>query len=271
MATSRQYLITEPVTLDYQIPWHKIPQRPPRSQQKRLSKRQGFWRKQALVLNMVAQGFSLESEIKPILARKTDSSLKSISRAIKSLNESGILYRSTITLCLGADVYDLTSGSRGKITYALLRLTRRGRGLCRWLAIYMDEDWRPHETQWERMRRIHEQGKREPEHTLGTLVFAYQARQEGWSAGVMPGFQEGRFVPDVVVEKEGEKIFVEVEFHYDKLAKWQNMYNALGYIAFCGRSPQHEETLLKECMEIGEPVFSTNLTDLIIGEKKLWG
>ncbi len=65
--------------------------------------------------------------------------------------------------------------------------------LCRWLANHIDKRWCPRETEWERMRRIHEQGKRETEHTLGTLIFAYQARQRGWKAGVMPDFQEGRF------------------------------------------------------------------------------
>ncbi len=78
-------------------------------------------------------------------------------------------------------------------------------------------------------------------------------------------------MPDAVVEKDGEKFYVEMDLHYGKDAKWRNMHNALGYIAFCGRSPQHEQTLLKECREVGKPVYSTNLTDLIIGKETLWG
>ena len=97
-----------------------------------------------------------------------------------------------------------------------------------------------------------------------------RARQRGWKAGVMPDFREGRFVPDAVVEKDGEKIYVEVELHYGKEAKWRNMHNALGYMAFCGRSPQHEETLREECGEVGESIYATNLTGLITGEEKLW-
>ena len=86
----------------------------------------------------------------------------------------------------------------------------------------------------------------------------------------MPDFQEGRFVPDAVVEKNGKKIYVEVELHYGKEAKWRNMHSALGYMAFCGRSPQHKETLLKECKEVGEPVQATDLSSLITKEEGLW-
>ena len=44
------------------------------------------------------------------------------------------------------------------------------------------------------------------------------------------------------------------------------MHGILGYTAFCGRSPQHEETLAEECGEMGEPIYGTNLTSLITGE-----
>ncbi len=274
MATPRQYLITDPYMLDHDISWYKIPENAPHSYKHRLSKRSDAWYKQALIFNLIAQGFTLEAEIKLLASKKADSSATSIYRAIKKLVENGLLYRTMLTMSLGNEVIDMSSGEtkHGRTTLALLRLNRRGRGLCRTMATRMsvDKRWRPRETEWERMRRIHEQGKREPEHTLGNLVFAYQARQRGWSAGVMPDFQEGHFVPDAVVEKDGDKFFVEVELHYGKEAKWRNVHNALGYIAFCGRSSQHEETLLKECREVGGPVYATNLTDLITGKEDLW-
>ncbi len=275
MATSQQYLITNPYMLNHDISWYAIPENAPHAYQHRLSKRSDAWYKQALIFNLVAQGFTLEAEIKLLASKKADSSYTSIYRAIKNLVENGLLYRTKLTVSLGNEVVDLTGGEvrRGRATFALLRLNKRGRGLCRTMATRMsvDKRWRPRETEWERMRRIHEKGKREPEHTLGTLIFAYQARQRGWSAGVMPDFQEGRFVPDAVVEKKGKKIYVEVELHYGKNAKWRNMHSALGYMAFCGRSPQHKETLLKEYREVGGTVYSTNLTDLIIGKETLWG
>jgi len=270
MTTSKQYLITKPYTLDHNISWYTIPEKAPTAYQHRLSNRRDFWYKQALVLNLVAQGFSLEAEIKSLIAQKLSiqANAGSLYRAIIRLDEGGILHRTTLRIQLGNEITSFQG--RGEITFALLRLTRRGRGLCRGLATHMDKQWRPHETEWERMRRIHEQGKREPEHTLGTLIFAYQARQRGWEAGVMPDFREGRFVPDAVVEKDGEKIYVEVELHYGKEAKWLNMHNALGYTAFCGRSPQHEMTLREECKKVREPIYATNLTSLITGEERLW-
>ena len=66
----------------------------------------------------------------------------------------------------------------------------------------------------------------------------------------MPSFQEECFAPDAVVENNGKKLYVEVELHYNKGAKWRNMYKALGYMAFCGRSLQHKQTLAEECGEV---------------------
>jgi len=267
MTTNKQYLITNPLTLTHDISWYTIPKKAPSAYQHRLSNRLDAWYNQALVLNLVAQGFSLETEIKPIVARKANCGEYSVYRAIKRLDESGILHRTKLDIQLGSEVVSFQG--RGKMTFSQLRLNRRGRGLCRCLA-HIDERWHPRETEWERTHRIHEQGKREPEHTLGTLVFAYQARLRGWKAGVMPNFREGRFVPDAVVEKDGEEFFVEVELHYGKGAKWRNMHNALSYIAFCGRSPQHEKTLREECGKVGSLIKSTNLTRLITGEERLW-
>ena len=262
--TSKKYLLTKPLRLGHKITWPTIPGRAIRSHSHHLSAHPGFWHKQALTLFLISQGFSLETEIKSLVAQKLgiQANAGSLYRAIIRLDESGILHRTTLRIQLGAAL--------GEVTFALVRLTSRGRGLCRYLATRMDDRWRPHETEWERMRRIHEQGKREPDHTLGTLIFAYQARKRGWKAGVMPNFQEGRFVPDAVVEKGGEKIYVEVELHYGKEAKWRNMHNAMGYMAFCGRSPLHEETLREECKKVGEPIYATNLTSLITGEENLW-
>ncbi len=88
----------------------------------------------------------------------------------------------------------------------------------------------------------------------------------------MPDFQVGRFVPDVLIEKNGKKLYVEVELHTGKEAKWRNMHNALGYVALCGRRPKHEAQLVKECVAVGadKPIYSTSLTDLITNKKLPW-
>jgi len=68
----------------------------------------------------------------------------------------------------------------------------------------------------------------------------------GWSAGVIPEVDAGRFFPDAVVEKEGKSCYVEVELDERKLSKWHNMANHQGVIALCARTPEHRRLLMEE-------------------------
>jgi hypothetical protein len=261
-------LMTEFRMLDHEVRWYRRPVLPPPPFREQLSRRRDFWTKQALVLNLIAGGFSLETEIKSLAAPKAGCSERSIQRAVQSLHESGILEKQVVAIHLGNEIVSFQG--RGKMRFSQVCLTELGRELCWDLAELEDTYWLPRETEWERMRRLHEQGKEEPEHTLAAQVFTWQARRRGWKAGVMPDFKAGRFVPDTVVEKAGERIYVEVELGYGKDAKWRNMAQALGYVAFCGRSQEHEETSL-DFMGSVRTIHSTHLTSLMIEKKKLWG
>ncbi len=194
---------------------------------------------------------------------------KSIQRATTSLHDAGLIHKITLPIT----IYPEPGQIRGyKFKYSLVRLNRHGRGLCRRLAT-QDSRWKPRETQWERMRRVHEGKKHEPNHTLACLVFAYQVRLRGYGAGVMPNYQVGRFVPDVLIQKNGKELYVEVELGTGKQAKWKNMVNALDYIAYCGHRPEHTIELLAECSEAimgtkAAPVYSANLSGLIHDKAK---
>jgi len=109
------------------------------------------------------------------------------------------------------------------------------------------------------------------------LVFAYQARLRGWSAGVVPEVDAGRFYPDVTVAKDGESFYVEVELSEGKPAKWHNMAKAQGVIALCARNPGHRKRLIAEAEAAARahhcPILGTDLQTLFGQDagSGLWG
>ena len=156
--TSRKYLIKQFEILKYsKFEWYNIPDKPI-SHTKLLSSRRPFWKKQARVLNLIAQGYSLEAEIRNLLLKNfSNLHKKSIQRATTSLHDAGLIHKITLPIT----IYPEPGQIRGyKFKYSLVRLTRHGRGLCRRLAT-QDSRWKPRETQWERMRRLHKKGKQE--------------------------------------------------------------------------------------------------------------
>ncbi len=54
------------------------------------------------------------------------------------------------------------------------------------------------------------------------------------------------FFPDVLVEKDGRKIYVEVELGTRKEQKWRNMQAAQGFVALCARTPASHCSLVRE-------------------------
>lgn len=159
----------------------------------------------------------------------------------------------------------------GSTKFMVVCLTDKGRKLVHNLG------WQLHETEWERMQRLHEKSNYQPRHTAAVLAFVYQARNRGWSAAVLPEVDAGRFFPDAVVEKGGESYYVEVELGEQKLSKWHNMALYQNIIAICALTPDHRKKLLDEaepaakahnCKRLG-----TDLRSLISNrqrEKPLW-
>ena len=139
---------------------------------------------------------------------------------------------------------------------------KTGRKLCHMLG------WPPYESEWERMKRLHEKGKSESAHTCATLAFAYQARLRGCRAGVVPKIESpGQFAPDAIVQEDDEQVLVEVELGYEKIDKWKNMHKAQGFVAFCTNSVTHRNTLKRECQSLGIPGRATDLRTLFLTSK----
>lgn len=268
MGTSKKILRTPEIfLLSHDIDWPVIEDRPPESHQHLLSERADFWQRQAMALYLVSLGFSLSTEVRSLMAAKLGirQDAGSLRRVIESLLDAKFLVGRVLSL----------RASKG-IPMQLIRLTRRGRSLCsqlHWRTKQCEDDpvWLPYETAWERMRRVHEKGKREPAHTLAVQAFGYQARKRGWQAGVMPMIHAKRFVPDVILVRGDDRIFVEVELGYDNQAKWKNMAAYQGFVALCARTPAHRETLIMECDIVDVPIQVTDLTTLFLeGDKALW-
>lgn len=145
------------------------------------------------------------------------------------------------------------------------RLTDSGRELCR--AFGWGE---PVESDWDRLIRLH-QGDREDmkPHTLGVLTFADQARRRGYRVTVMPDTGSAVFRPDVLIERDGERCFVEVEMNDKniKTHKWANMAQAQGGIALCAPNPGARDNLAAHCASLAVPILSCDLEMLIAGNR----
>ena len=142
---------------------------------------------------------------------------------------------------------------------ALVRLGDNGRALAE---ILFGKP--PVESEWERLIRLHE-GERFPEHTVAVLLFALHARLRGWKTEIMPSLPDNATPPDIAVEREGQRLFVEVELgKKDRGAKWQNNAAANGgKVALCTGTTQRRALLVGDCKREGLPGVATDLESMI--------
>ena len=112
---------------------------------------------------------------------------------------------------------------------ALVRLSEDGKSLAR---IY---GWEPVETDWERLNRLHQGDDEQMKiHTMAVLAFAMHARLRGYKTQVMPEISGQKARPDVLVEKDAETSYMEVELsHKDLSKKWRNANALQGKVAIC--------------------------------------
>ena len=229
-----------------------------------VSSRKDRWQRQAIILWLAAQGFTLRTEIQRLTARlfSTDPRGGALMRVVSELRKDGLLYSESPSL-------RIFPGQQTKLS--LVRLSDKGRDLVQELG------WQMHESEWERMQRLHEKGNYQARHTAAVLAFVYQARLRGWAAGVMPEVDAGRFFPDAVVAKDGESYYVEVELNADKPSKWHNMARHQRVIALCARTLEHRRLLLDEaepaavahkCTRLGTDLRT--LFEQAIGDNPLW-
>ncbi len=239
------------ILLDHQIQWPNIPKEIP--PEYGLSRRKDFRFKQMLAIYLVSIGFSVAVEMYTLMGNfmHVNPRTPALWRAVKSLRENKILHSRNLIL-----------RNPKPVPLTVVHPTRQGRKLCHSLG------WPPYETEWERMKRLHEKGKSEPEHTCATLAFTYQARLRGCRAGVVPEIETvGQFAPDAIVKECDQQVLVEVELGYEKINKWKNMNKVQGFVAFCTNSVTHRNTIKRECQSLGIPGRATDLRTLFLTSK----
>lgn len=130
------------------------------------------------------------------------------------------------------------------LNIGLLRLTPEGAAMYKAVT---GQD--PVETEWERLERLH-RGSEDTAHAAACLVFALQARWRGYQTTLLPELQDaGKARPDFLIEKDGERLAVEVELSQkENIAKWRNLAAINGgKVAFCTGTQARRERLTGDC------------------------
>jgi len=211
------------------------------------------YRRKALVLYAIAAGgLASRMEIDRVVSvvEGLSERTNSVRRPLDELVQSGLLLYETIRMT-----------SPFETGLAVYRLSDDGKALCRlW-------GWEPVENEFERVLRLH-QGNTQPAHAVMILAFALHARLRGWDAVVLPEV-DGSAEPDVLVEKDGERWFVEVERGDGSWRKWKNLA-ALngGKVALCAANEEGRERLVRDCKAERLSGVATDLRNLsFLGEE----
>jgi hypothetical protein len=162
----------------------------------------------------------------------------------KDLLREGLIYSQTTTYLRG--VYAIT----------MIRLSEKGKDLCNSFG------WEICENEWERLNTRHS-GDDQPKHTASMVVFSLSARQRGWRVTMLPETNVPYFYPDLLLEKDDKRMFVEVELGSRRKEKW-NLYKKMqGYAAICAKTGWSRGTLIRECGEMQLGGFATDLQYLV--------
>ncbi len=137
-----------------------------------------------------------------------------------------------------------------RFTYAVVRLTELGADFTmREYGVTVKP------SEWEILVQRHN-AEEHTHHAFAILLFAYHARRRGWRVEVCPEVDNPLVEPDVLVEKNGERIYVEVETlrHPRKrrdgadntwVRKWINQYNFQRRVAVCTLTPKRMQGILR--------------------------
>ena len=137
----------------------------------------------------------------------------------------------------------------GRWEYMLAELTEGGKILAEHV---LGCGVRPSE--WQLLTEKHN-AEEHQRHAFAILLFAYHARRRGWKAEVCPQVDNPLTAPDALVEKDGERVYVEVEvLRHPKrrkdgadntwARKWRNQYQFQNLVAVCTLTPKRREGIV---------------------------
>lgn len=229
-----------------------IPQPPGMYQQQLGAKENPLrYRRKVLILYVIARG-GINSRLEVDRMIGVVEGLSPRSNSVKApaeeLVKSGLLIGSTLAM-----------SEPFQTSLAVYRLSEDGKAVCRlW-------GWEVVESEWERVNRLHQGGAQEA-HTLMLLSFAMHARMRGWNALLLPEAQ-GNADPDVLVERDGERWYVEVERGDGSRRKWRNLAQVNGgRVALCAADPAGRDRLVRDCKAERLGGAATDLRSLVFDE-----
>jgi hypothetical protein len=136
------------------------------------------------------------------------------------------------------------------------QLTPQGRVMYK--AVFGKE---PVETEWERLIRLH-RGDENKAHAAACSLFALQARWRGYTTTMLPDLsQAGKARPDILIEKNGKCLAVEVEMSTkDNIAKWRNLAGINdGLAVLCAGTSARRKRLAGDCRLAKIPGMATDV------------
>lgn len=216
-----------------------------------LSLPKGVWPLAANALSLLSRtGIAMRYEVQTLLGQKYGMTARS--KRMRNLFECYLLDEQLIE--------PQTFQPFRALLFTAVRLTPRAETLCQALG------WPVVESEWTRLIRLHT-GDQQPKHTGAVLAFTANARKRGWRTEVVPAVDNPHVFPDVMVEKDGQRIYVEVELHAQRYRKWRQVNRFQGFVALCAKSPLRCASLIRECQEVGAAGIATDLQTLYLEGK----
>lgn len=231
------------------IPWPgHWPEKPPLRFEKHFKQ----WERERLVLWVVAQGKGIAIEAQEIVASKIPSVSSGDSGSIERLFKRLVEGKSLTATQMRVENID----PFGSSTLNVVGLGDVGRDVCGAL------NWEARETEYERLCRLHD-GAAQPEHSAAVLILTWHARRNGWRAEPVPD-TTGNAKPDALLEKDGERVYVEVELGEDKPQKWKNAAELQGFVAVLAHDGKRRLNLENEIRALGLSGRATDIASLIM-------
>jgi len=215
-----------------------------------------LWRRMETAMQILSSGVCLQVEVEQRLGIYGGAA----KRLFDTLLEQGLVERKFF--------------GNGQTKYAVLRLTDNG-------VVFAAELGCPIcPSEWDILVREHN-AKEHQRHAFAVLLFAFQARRRGWRVEVCPEVDHLLVEPDVLVEKDGERVYVEVEVlrHPRKrrdgpdntwVRKWRNQWQFQRRVAVCTLTPRRMQGIVRY-LKPRYPGMATDLATLARQpESDLW-
>jgi hypothetical protein len=206
------------------------------------------WVEYRLLASLALSGWSLRYALMEAEAHNLGLVVRSgsLTRACTHLAQAGLWETTTVRLAAAV---------------SLVRLTPLGRALLAQVGLDVVE------SDWERVERLH-RGARAGQrvHTAALCAFAYHARKRGYAVSLCPP-PVGPAEPDVLLNQDGQAIYVEVQGRggsvWRRAEKWRAIGALPGEFAICALTPQQALRYAQEARRVrAVPSLATDLTTL---------